>query len=52
MGEYYYLNGFTQQAVEQMKLASKTPGLSNYEAARIHARRNAFKNQLENEKLE
>ncbi len=52
MAEYYYLNGYTQQAVEQMKLAKKTPRLSNYEAARIQARLTAFEKALKESKLE
>ncbi len=38
MSQYYYLNGYTNQAIEQLKLAQKSPGLSSYEAARIQAR--------------
>lgn len=38
MSQYYYLNGYTNQAIEQLKLAQKSPGLSNYETARIQAR--------------
>jgi predicted Zn-dependent protease len=52
MAEYYFLNGFTLQAIEQMKLAGKAPGLSNYQAARIQARLSSFEKQLEAEKLE
>ncbi|MGB5260037.1 MAG: M48 family metalloprotease [Gammaproteobacteria bacterium] len=46
MAEYYYLNGYTLQAVEQMKLAQKTPRLSDYQAARIQARLKALKQEL------
>jgi len=38
MSQYYYLNGYTNQAIEQLKLAQKSPGLSSYETARIQAR--------------
>jgi predicted Zn-dependent protease len=46
MAEYYYLNGYTLQAVEQMKLAQKTPRLSDYEAARIAARLKVLNREL------
>ncbi len=49
MAEYYYLNGYTLQAVEQMKLAQKTPSLSDYQAARIEARLKTLEQEL-NEK--
>jgi predicted Zn-dependent protease len=38
MSQYYYLNGYTNQAIEQLKLAEKSPDLSSYQAARIQAR--------------
>lgn len=47
MAEYYYLNGYTPQAVEQMKLAEKTPRLTDYEAALIAARLAALKQEME-----
>ena len=50
MAEYYFTNGYTAQAVEQMKLAAKTPGLSDYEAARVQARLAELKRNLEREK--
>jgi predicted Zn-dependent protease len=46
MAEYYYLNGYTVQAVEQMKLAQKSARLSNYQAARIEARLKALNQEL------
>jgi predicted Zn-dependent protease len=46
MAEYYYLNGYTQQAVEQMELAKKTPRLNDYQAARIQARLIALEKAL------
>ena len=49
MAEYYYLNGYTLRAVEQMKLAQKTARLSDYQAARIEARLKALNQEL-NEK--
>lgn len=38
MAEYYYLNGQTRGAVEQLTLASKISGLDFYQASRIEAR--------------
>ena len=38
MSEYYFLNGYTNQAIEQLKLAEKSPGLSSYQTARLQAR--------------
>ena len=37
MSRYYFLNGYTNQAIEQLKLAEKSPGLSTYQTARIQA---------------
>lgn len=38
MAEYYYLNGQTVSAVEQLTMASKLPGQDFYQASRIEAR--------------
>lgn len=38
MAEYYYLNGQTHAAVEQLTLASGLPGQDFYQASRIEAR--------------
>ncbi|MBI5461441.1 MAG: M48 family metallopeptidase [Gammaproteobacteria bacterium] len=38
MAEYYYLNGQTFEAVEQLTLASRIPGQDFYQASRIEAR--------------
>ncbi len=38
MSQYYFLNGYTNQAIEQLKLAEKAPALSAYQTARIQAR--------------
>lgn len=38
MAEYYFLNGQTVAAVEQLTLASKLPGQDFYQASRIEAR--------------
>ena len=42
MAEYYYLNGQTHSAVEQLTLASKVPGLDFYQGSRIEARLRQF----------
>jgi predicted Zn-dependent protease len=52
MSQYYFLNGFTNQAIEQLKLAEKQPGLNNYLTARIQARITQLETLLEAEKLE
>ena len=46
MADYYYLNGYTKQAVEQLQLARKSPRLSDYQAARIQARLMTLEKQL------
>ena len=43
MGEYYYLNGQTHAAVQQLQLALKTPGLDFYDTQRLEARLKQFK---------
>lgn len=52
MAQYYFLNGYTNQAIEQLKLAEKSPRLSSYETARIQARITNLEELLELEKLE
>ena len=52
MAQYYFLNGYTNQAIEQLKLAEKSPRLSSYEIARIQARITNLEELLELEKLE
>lgn len=52
MSQYYFLNGFTNQAIEQLRLAEKQPDLSNYLIARIQARITQLETLLEAEKLE
>ena len=47
MSQYYFLNGFTNQAIEQLKLAAKTPGVTDYQTARIQARITALEELLE-----
>lgn len=43
MAEYYFLNGQTHEAVEQLTLASKTPGMDFYQSSRIEARMQQLK---------
>lgn len=52
MAQYYFLNGYTHQAIEQLKLAEKSPRLSHYQIARIQARITDLEALLELEKLE
>jgi predicted Zn-dependent protease len=52
MSQYYFLNGFTNQAIEQLKIAEKQPQLNDYLIARIQARITQLKTLLEAEKLE
>ncbi|MGB5180135.1 MAG: M48 family metalloprotease [Gammaproteobacteria bacterium] len=52
MAQYYFLNGYTEQAIEQLKLAEKSSHLSSYEIARIQARITNLEEVLELEKLE
>jgi predicted Zn-dependent protease len=46
MSQYYFLNGFTRQAIQQLQLASREAGLTDYESARIQARLKELKNLL------
>ena len=46
MSQYYFLNGFTRQAIQQLQLASRESGLTDYENARIQARLKELKNLL------
>ena len=52
MSQYYYLNGYTNQAIEQLKIAEKSSTLSSYQTARIQARITDLEALLETEKLE
>jgi predicted Zn-dependent protease len=52
MSQYYFLNGFTEQAIEQLKLAEKQPELNDYLTARIQARITQLETLLASEKLE
>jgi predicted Zn-dependent protease len=49
MSQYYFLNGYTKQALEQLQLAEKQPGLSNYQTSLIQAGIKTLETQLENE---
>jgi predicted Zn-dependent protease len=50
MSRYYYLNGYTRDAIQQLELASHAPGLSDYDSARIEARLKELKQLFEEEK--
>jgi predicted Zn-dependent protease len=52
MSQYYFLNGFTNQSIEQLKLAVKQPEVNDYLTARIEARITQLETLLEAEKLE
>ncbi len=47
--EYYYLNGQTHAAIDQLELALQVPGLEFYDNARISARLHTFKNEARQE---
>jgi len=48
MSQYYFLNGYTKQALEQLKLAEKQPGLSNYQTSLIQVGIKNLETALEN----
>jgi predicted Zn-dependent protease len=50
MSQYYYLNGFTREAIQQLELASHEQGLSDYDSARIEARQKELEALFEEEK--
>lgn len=50
MSRYYNLNGHTKQAIQQLQLARREPGVSDYESARIQAKLKELKTLLEEEK--
>lgn len=50
MSQYYYLNGYTRDAIQQLELASREPGLSDYDSARIEARQKELEAIFEEEK--
>jgi predicted Zn-dependent protease len=52
MSQYYFLNGYTKQAIEQLKLAEKQKSISDYEAASLQAGIKNLQSVLEAEKLE
>jgi predicted Zn-dependent protease len=47
MSHYYHLNGYTREALEQLKLAARVPEISGYESARIQARTKELEALLE-----
>jgi predicted Zn-dependent protease len=50
MSQYYYLNGYTRDAIQQLELASHEAGLSDYDSARIEARQKELEAIFEEEK--
>jgi predicted Zn-dependent protease len=52
MSQYYFLNGFTRQAIQQLQLARRQSGLTDYESARIQARLEELKQLLAEEEKE
>ena len=50
MSQYYYLNGYTRDAIQQLELASHVAGLSDYDSARIEARQKELETIFEEEK--
>ena len=49
MSRYYNLNGYTRQAIQQLELASREPGVTDYENARIQAKLKELQNLLDEE---
>jgi len=49
MARHYHLNGYTREAIEQLKLAARVPDISSYESARIQARTKELQDLLEDE---
>ena len=49
MSQYYFLNGITRQAIQQLQLARRETGLNDYETARITARLKELKDLLAEE---
>ena len=49
MSRYYNLNGNTRQAIQQLQLASREPGVTDYENARIQAKLKELKELQEEE---
>ena len=47
LSEYYYLRGQTHDAIKQVELGLKTPGIDFYLISRLEARLKEFKNELE-----
>jgi len=51
MGHYYYLNGWLKEAIEQLQLARRASGLTDYESARIQAQLKEWQTLLEAESV-
>jgi predicted Zn-dependent protease len=52
LSQFYYLNGFTDKAIEQMLLAARDSDLSDYQATRIQARLTQLRDLQKTEELE
>ena len=52
ISQYYFLNGYTKQAVEQLKIAEKQKGISDYQSASIQAGIKNLQSLLDADKLE
>ncbi|MGB5442173.1 MAG: M48 family metalloprotease [Gammaproteobacteria bacterium] len=52
IAQYYFLNGYTTQAIEQLRIAEKQKGISDYQSASIQAGINNLQSILDAEKLE
>lgn len=52
LSEYYYLRGQTHDAIKQIELGLKTPGIDFYLMSRLEARLKEFKNELAQLELE
>jgi predicted Zn-dependent protease len=50
MSQYYFLNGYTRDAIQQLELASREPGLSDYDSARVEARQKELEAIFDEEK--
>jgi predicted Zn-dependent protease len=49
MSRYYNLNGYTRKAIQQLELASREPGVTDYENARIQAKLKELQALMEEE---
>lgn len=47
MAKYYYANGQLEEAITQLELALKVPGINYYNSSRIEAKLDVYKEELE-----